>query len=387
MGTINPIRMASFADLSPRHNAKKKHGPDLPNTTSRTKNLHSDAVSYHAAGKHFGSSHDIRIDEQNRRHEERGWEFERQKELAVRHRSASAGSHSRMNSWQQPATSAQAEWNSKQKKVDKTRQPNAIKGRSEGRNADVSMSEKIARERRNQADKVKKKHYENTQAQTMKIQEMHRAKGLEGQRGEEHDHRVRGTKKYIEESNWHHDAKSGRTAAARSDLLKSAVVKPSNVEHSSTHRKHGHMSEAELQDYMGLKQGEELDDEGRVIPPWAVQEKRAARYLGPMGEDYTKYNSDYPGVDVEGAAAWSARPPPPQMYLRDERGTNVRRSDPRLPHDPAGYGQPFHGPYARMYESPAAIASGYGYPSESYPAAYDLAAAPALGYGYGPFAF
>ena len=135
----------------------------------------------------------------------------------------------------------------------------------------------------------------------MRFGEMHRHRGLEGKRGVEHDDR-RGARKYIEESNWHHDVAGGRTAAQRKELLSSAVVKPSAVEHSSTHRKHGHLSDSEMQDYMGLKAGEELDDEGRVIPPWAVQEKRAARYLGPMGEDYTKYNADYPGVDVEAAA-------------------------------------------------------------------------------------
>eukprot|EP00658_Telonema_sp_P-2_P015792 TRINITY_DN16098_c0_g3_i4.p2 TRINITY_DN16098_c0_g3~~TRINITY_DN16098_c0_g3_i4.p2 ORF type:complete len:115 (-),score=17.41 TRINITY_DN16098_c0_g3_i4:287-631(-) len=106
---------------------------------------------------------------------------------------------------------------------------------------------------------------------------------------------------------------------------------------------------------------------------------RAQRYLGPIGEDYTSYNADFPGVDVEAAAEWSSRAPPPQMYLRDDRGKNVRRTDPRLPHDPAGYGQPFLGPYARLYESPAAISSGYGYPSIAgahvgYP----------YGAGYGP---
>merc|ERR1711966_483970 len=85
-----------------------------------------------------------------------------------------------------------------------------------------------------------------------------------------------------------------------------------------------------------------------------------------MGEDYTKYNCDYPGVNMEEATQWSARPPPPQMYLRDERGRNVRRSDPRHPHDPSTYGQPHIGPYARLYNSPAAVAveasGGFGYP-------------------------
>jgi len=227
-------------------------------------------------------------------------------------------------------------------------------------------------ERRNQLNKIKDKMYEDTKVQTMRINDLHRHAGLQGQRGVEHHDRKHGarSRKFLEESNWHHDSQAGRTVAKRKELLSSATVRPSAVEHSSTHSKHGHMLESELLDYMGLKAGEELDEEGRVIPPWAVQEKRAARYLGPMGEDYTKYNADYPGVDVEAAAAWSSRPPPPQMYLRDERGQNVRRSDPRMPHDPAGYGQPFHGPYARLYESPAAVASGYGH-----------AGYPALGYG------
>ena len=63
------------------------------------------------------------------------------------------------------------------------------------------------------------------------------------------------TRKTIDESNWHHDAASGRTAATRRELLRSAIVQPSAVEHASTHRKHGHLNDDEMQDYCGLKQG------------------------------------------------------------------------------------------------------------------------------------
>ena len=61
--------------------------------------------------------------------------------------------------------------------------------------------------------------------------------------------------------------------------------------------------------------GEELDEEGRVIPPWAVQEMRAARYMGPMGEDYTKYNADYPAVDMEAVTSVRLAMQPSTMPL------------------------------------------------------------------------
>jgi len=378
MGT--PLQMTSIASPSPRHNAKKSLGPGLPNATKVTHTLKGEPSAYHAA-LHKGSSLEIKIDDQNKHRERQGWEFEREKELVSRHRAASVGSSNRLNSWQVPPTDAQAAWNSKQK-------VKAVK------RSDVSITEKIARERRNQMDKIKMKQHEGTKEQTQRIQENNRARGLEGRRGDEHDDRYTGTRKYIDEKNYHHDAGSGRTAAHRSRLLQSAVVQPSKVEHSSTHQRHGHLTEDEMQDYLGLRQGEELDEEGRVIPPWAVQERRAQRYLGPMGEDYTKYNADYPGMDVAAQAEWSARAPPPQMYLRDDRGKNVKRSDPRLPHDAAGYGQPFGGPYARLYESPAAVSESFGYPTGPHPAlghegyghpgyaAYGHPALSAPGYGF-----
>jgi hypothetical protein len=227
----------------------------------------------------------------------------------------------------------------------------------------ISSVEKIERDRINRVHKDKMKEHEGQRAQTRKLLGLHRAGGLQGEKDYHHDDSlgvrkagIATTRKTIEESNWHHDAASGRTAATRRQLLRSAIVQPSAVEHSSTHKKHGHLNDDELADYCGLKQGEELDEEGRVIPPWAVQEMRAARYMGPMGEDYTKYNADYPAVDMEAVTSWSARPPPPQMYLKDERGKNVRRSDSRHPHDPHTYGQPMVGPYARFYESPGAVA-------------------------------
>lgn len=338
---------------SSRHRAPGSVGTNLPNTSQRTKNLLTDTTSHANAGSYNNSSHDIRTEADNRRRERDGWEFERLKGVETRHRAASAGSVNRLNSWATPSSDTQKNWENKKRTKDvKTKQKARQQWEKERPHGNISSVEKIERDRKNRVNADKMKEHSSNTEQTKKLLGLHRAGGLAGQKTSDHDD----GRKRIDESNWHHDAAAGRTAATRRELLRSAVVQPSSVEHHSTHKKHGHLNDAEMQDYCGLKQGEELDEEGRVIPPWAVQEMRAARYVGPMGEDYTKYNSDYPDVDIEAVTAWSARPPPPQMYLKDDRGKNVRRSDPRHPHDPASYGQPFVGPYARMYESPAGVA-------------------------------
>merc|ERR1712195_277848 len=376
MGSSVDFTMASPASSSARHRASGGTGPSLPNTSQRTKNLHSDQVSHASAGRHLQSSHDIRIEEDNRRRERDGWEFERLKGVETRHRTASTGSINRLNSWATPSSGTQKDWETKKRAKDaQTKKKARQQWEKDKAHGNISSVEAIERKRINAANNDKMKEHDSNKQQTQKLLGLHRAGGLQGMKDYHHDdglHMRRAgiatTRKTIDESNWHHDAASGRTAATRRELLRSAIVQPSAVEHASTHRKHGHLNDDEMQDYCGLKQGEELDEEGRVIPPWAVQERRAQRYLGPMGEDYTKYNADYPGMDVAAQAEWSARAPPPQMYLRDDRGKNVKRSDPRLPHDAAGYGQPFGGPYARLYESPAAVSESFGYPTGPHPA-------------------
>merc|ERR1712028_125818 len=398
MGSSVDFTMASPASPSARHRASGGTGPSLPNTSQRTKNLHSDQVSHASAGRHLQSSHDIRIEEDNRRRERDGWEFERLKGVETRHRTASTGSINRLNSWATPSSGTQKDWETKKRAKDaQTKKKARQQWEKDKAHGNISSVEAIERKRINAANKDKMKEHDSNKQQTQKLLGLHRAGGLQGMKDYQHDdglHMRRAgiatTRKTIDESNWHHDAASGRTAATRRELLRSAVVQPSSVEHHSTHKKHGHLNDAEMQDYCGLKQGEELDEEGRVIPPWAVQEMRAARYVGPMGEDYTKYNSDYPDVDIEAVTAWSARPPPPQIYLKDDRGKNVRRSDPRHPHDPASYGQPFVGPYARMYESPAGVAyQAAGMAAGAYGPAYGggpMALEAGYGYPYGPAA-
>lgn len=394
----------SPASPSARHRATGATGPSLPNTSQRTKNLLTDQVSHASAGRHLQSSHDIHIEEDNRRRERDGWEFERLKGVETRHRTASTGSINRLNSWATPSSGTQKDWETKKRAKDaQTKKKARQQWEKDRAHGNISSVEAIERKRINAANKDKMKEHDSNKQQTQKLLGLHRAGGLQGMKDYQHDdglHMRRAgiatTRKTIDESNWHHDAASGRTAATRRELLRSAIVQPSAVEHASTHRKHGHLNDDEMQDYCGLKQGEELDEEGRVIPPWAVQEMRAARYMGPMGEDYTKYNADYPAVDMEAVTSWSARPPPPQMYLKDERGKNVRRSDPRHPHQPETYGQPMVGPYARFYESPAAVAveashaygpgfgGAYGGGPMALEAGYGYPYGPAAGYGEGP---
>ena len=83
----------------------------------------------------------------------------------------------------------------------------------------------------------------------------------------------------------------------------------------------------QVADY-GLIEGETLDEEGRVIPPWAGRAERfllewitallivecfANRYAGPVGEDEVRYPHDY-GYGTRGfIEASRGKVPPPQV--------------------------------------------------------------------------
>merc|ERR1711912_201168 len=95
------------------------------------------------------------------------------------------------------------------------------------------------------------------------------------------------------------------------------VVEPqrtADIEDHATHRHWGHLTAAEANEY-GLIEGETLDEEGRVIPPWMG---RSERYAGPKGEDEIRYPYDY-GYGPRGyLEASRGKVPPPQLHLKDK---------------------------------------------------------------------
>merc|ERR1740133_920360 len=209
--------MASPASPSARHRASGGTGPSLPNTSQRTKNLHSDQVSHASAGRHLQSSHDIRIEEDNRRRERDGWEFDR------------------LNSWATPSSGTQKDWETKKRAKDaQTKKKARQQWEKDKAHGNISSVEAIERKRINAANKDKMKEHDSNKQQTQKLLALHRAGGLQGMKDYQHDdglHMRRAgiatTRKTIDESNWHHDAASGRTAATRRELLRSAIVQPS----------------------------------------------------------------------------------------------------------------------------------------------------------------
>jgi len=178
--------------------------------------------------------------------------------------------------------------------------------------------------------------------------------------------------------------------ARKVELMKSAVVKPqrqnrtenngSTVEHHHTHRTWGHLTDGEVADY-GLIEGETLDEEGRVIPPWMG---RAERYAGPLGEDEVRYPHDY-GYGARGyIEASRGKVPPPQLHLKDR--TAAPRRDPDLYRDTASYVPYGRMPGTRQYDGVSQY--GYGHPGEyAAPGPYGPVGAAypygGAGFGYG----
>jgi len=152
------------------------------------------------------------------------------------------------------------------------------------------------------------------------------------------------------------------------------IQRKDEVEEAATHRTLGHLTDAEVADY-GMIEGETLDEEGRVIPPWSG---RAERYSGPVGEDEVRYPFDY-GYGARGHyEASRGKMPPPQLFLQEK--TAMPRRDPDLynpvaPYTPFGNSPFKHPAYARPGEHAAVAyeraAYGYGYglghPAYSHP--------------------
>jgi len=198
--------------------------------------------------------------------------------------------------------------------------------------------------------------------------------------------------KRVAHNDWEDAVRQNRTEARKAELMKSVVVKSQGqtsggshhrVEHEHTHRSWGHLTDGEVADY-GLIEGETLDEEGRVIPPWIG---RAERYAGPLGEDEVRYPHDY-GYGARGfVEASRGKVPPPQLHLKDR--TAAPRRDPDLYSDAANYV-----PYGRMEagtnQFDGVSQYGFGNPAQAgihLPGPYGAPAGAGYPYDYGQQAY
>jgi len=276
--------------------------------------------------------------------------MEQQKKASVDHRVAGSHRKERMSSWAASKSDAQLQFEVASKA--KAAKAAARAG---------SATERVKAARQNAVHDKKLDAFENQRKLDLKVKKEQR--GIHG------EHKVNSPKKQVAHNDWEDAVRHDRTQARKSQLLKSAVITPvnrNNVERESTHKTWGHLTDAEVADY-GLIEGETLDEEGRVIPPWAG---RAERYAGPVGEDEVRYPHDY-GYGTRGfIEASRGKVPPPQLHLKDKSA--APRRDPDLYSDVAPY-VPFGG-HLPGYDYRATHGYGYAYPPA--PVGY------AYGYGY-----
>merc|ERR1711907_48994 len=270
------------------------------------------------------------------------------KDAAVAHRAATAGTSQRMNSWAASKSPSQAAFESRKSKASRTKEPSSV--------------ERVRNARTNYAEVKKSEDFDRQKQLDLKVKESQR--GVAGEKNES------SASKRVQERSWEDAIAQSRTEGRKQALLKSAVGPASRraeIEDESTHRTYGHLTKAELADY-GMIEGETLDAEGRVIPPWVG---RAERYAGPEGENEVRYPFDY-GYGARGQfEASRGKMPPPQLFLKDKSAKP--RRDPDL-HDPMF-------PYVPYGSDPAmAIHPGFARPEEVSALAYERAG---YGFGYG----
>lgn len=266
------------------------------------------------------------------------------------------------------------------------REKSAVKGRP--------TSHLVEQKKQKYIQDEKERQFENQRKLDLKVRREQR--GVAGEISK--DQLEYDSAKRVAMNDWEDAVRQNRTQARKMELSKSAVVKPqrqnrteqngSTVEHEHTHRTWGHLTDGEVADY-GLIEGETLDEEGRVIPPWIG---RAERYAGPLGEDEVRYPHDY-GYGARGfLEASRGKVPPPQLHLKDR--TAAPRRDPDLYRDveeyipygrmpgtnqydgvshygfggPQGYALPGpYGPVGPGYPYHAGGAYGYGFPTPARP--------------------
>lgn len=264
-----------------------------------------------------------------------------------------------MSSWVAEKSDAQADF-----EANKARKAKLNKGLK-------STTHRIDDKRINRRHSDKNDDFEN-----QKLQDNHVKKTQRGTAGEINHGKLTPAER-VAHQDWEDAVRQNRTEARKVSLMKSATVDPhrmNDVECHSTHRHQGHLTQCEEREY-GLIAGETLDEEGRVIPPWAG---RSERYVGPKGEDEVRYPYDY-GYGPRGfVEASRGKVPPPQLHLKDKGAAPRRDPDlyndvaPYLPYGQAPYG-PAPGPYDAGFGHPAlaygyGAPHGYGYPHHGNPA-------------------
>jgi hypothetical protein len=276
-------------------------------------------------------------------------EDERKKAEIAAHRVApyKDGQH-RMSSWAAGKSPAQQNFENRKTKGARSKGP--------------STSERMEKERFNYNHEKGLEKFERHKELDMKVRKEQR--GIAGQVDHTPGH------KRVQEKDWEDAIRQSRTEFRKNAMIQSAVVpvqRRDDVEDDTTHRSYGHLTKAELADY-GMVEGETLDEEGRVIPPWVG---RAERYAGPEGENEVRYPFDY-GYGARGQfEASRGKMPPPQLFLKDKSAKP--RRDPDL-HDPMF-------PYVPYGSDPAmAIHPGFARPEEVSALAYERAG---YGFGYG----
>jgi len=281
------------------------------------------------------------------------WKLNKLKQDAVAHRVSANHRKERMSSWVAEKSPAQLAFEA-------TQGSRASKGKR-----GASATEKVNSQRLAKDHNKKMQAFENQKQLDLKVKQEQR--GVAGQ------FEIDDSGKRVAHNDWEDAVRQNRTEARKTELLKSAVIKPQNknhVEHDATHRTWGHLTDAEVADY-GLIEGETLDEEGRVIPPWVG---RAERYAGPVGEDEVRYPHDY-GYGARGyIEASRGKVPPPQLHLKDKSA--APRRDPDLYSDVSPY-VPYGGHWPG-YDYNSQFGYGYAYP----PIAFGYPYPPA--YGPGP---
>lgn len=285
--------------------------------------------------------------------EKKEWELAKLKQQSVAHRVAATDKKHRMSSWVADKSDSQLSFEAAKTKAYRAKAPH-------------SATDRVHHHRSKKVHDQKMNAFENQKKLDHKVKKE--------QRGVAGVHDVSTPRKQVAHNDWNDSVRQNRTEARKMELLKSAVVKSKNgVEHDSTHRTWGHLTDAEVADY-GLIEGETLDEEGRVIPPWVG---RAERYAGPVGEDEVRYPHDY-GYGARGyIEASRGKVPPPQLHLKDKSA--APRRDPDLYNDVSPY-VPYGGHWPG-YDYNSQYGYGYAYP----PALGPMGSMPmgSMGYGYG----
>jgi len=283
--------------------------------------------------------------------------MEKRKAASVAHRVATHRSSDRMSSWVADKSPAQQAFEA------------ANRSRGLNNKGKTSATERVQAQRKNRAHDEKLEAFENQKKLDLKVKE--------AQRGAAGQHDLASPRKGIAHTEWEDAVRQNRTEARKQELMKSAVIPRAGrpVEHDSTHRTWGHLTDAEVADY-GLIDGETLDEEGRVIPPWVG---RAERYAGPVGEDEVRYPHDY-GYGTRGyIEASRGKVPPPQLHLKDKSA--APRRDPDLYNDVSPY-VPYGGHWPG-YDYNDQFGYGFAHPPVAYggpPMPYMPAAMTAMPY-------